>query len=59
LQREWPGYRKPMDRTALARRLDIDAVPRAAGVEPCLADLLRRIGLVTERNARAKPESFC
>jgi hypothetical protein len=46
LEREWPGYRKPMDRAALARRLDFDAVVRVSGVEPRLAELLRVVGLV-------------
>ena len=45
LQGEWPAYAKPMDRSALARRLDLAAALRAAGVEPELAALLRAIGL--------------
>jgi hypothetical protein len=36
-----------MDRAALARRLDLAAAMRAAGVEPELAALLRAIGLLT------------
>ena len=47
LQGEWPEYAKPMDRAALARRLDLAAAMRAAGVEPELAALLRAIGLLT------------
>jgi len=46
LEREWPGYQKPMDRSALARRVDLDAVSRAAAVEPQLAALLRAVGLL-------------
>jgi hypothetical protein len=46
LVREWPGYEKPMLRAQLARRIDIDAVTRAAAVEPDLAQLLRALGLV-------------
>jgi hypothetical protein len=45
LQGEWAGYAKPMDRAALARRLDPAAVLRAGDVEPELAALLRAIGL--------------
>jgi hypothetical protein len=47
LQGEWPEYAKPMDRAALARRLDLAGAMRAAGVEPELAALLRAIGLLT------------
>ena len=46
LEREWPGYAKPLERAALARRLDLDAVLRAATVEPELAALLRVLGLL-------------
>jgi hypothetical protein len=46
LQGEWAEYAEPMDRAALARRLDLTAVSRAAGVEPELAALLRVIGLL-------------
>jgi hypothetical protein len=45
IQRDWPGYRKPMLRADLARRIDHDAVLWAAGVEPDLEALLRCIGL--------------
>lgn len=45
LQSEWAEYRKPMTRVLLSTRLNLDAVYRAAGVEPELADLLRSIGL--------------
>lgn len=47
LQGEWAEYAKPMDRAALARRLDLAATLRAAGVEPELEALLRAIGLFT------------
>ena len=46
LQREWAGYAKPMDRAALARRLDLSAVLQAANAEPQLAALLRAIGIL-------------
>lgn len=45
LKREWPGYEKPMTRVALARRIDLAAVLRAAAVEIELRTLLDRIGL--------------
>lgn len=47
LEREWPGYRKPMPRAALTARIDIAAVRRAAAVEPELAELLRTMGLLS------------
>ncbi|MEI9985375.1 MAG: hypothetical protein WDN69_20610 [Aliidongia sp.] len=46
LEREWPGYAKPLERAALAKRLDLNAVLRAATVEPELAVLLRVLGLL-------------
>lgn len=46
LEKEWPEYRKPMTRANLARRLDRDAVLRAAGVEVELQVLLRCIGVL-------------
>lgn len=46
LEREWPEYKKPMTRSNLARRLDQDAVLRAAGVEAELQALLRCIRLL-------------
>ena len=46
LIREWPDYEKPLERAALAQRLDLDAVLRAAAVEPELAILLRVPGLL-------------
>jgi len=45
LEREWPGYKKPLSRAALARQIDRDAVRRAAGVERELRALLRCLGL--------------
>ncbi|MFO1101315.1 MAG: hypothetical protein U1E20_00240 [Methylocystis sp.] len=45
LEREWPGYRKPMSREHLARRINRDAVRRAARVEPDLLALLQCCGL--------------
>jgi len=47
LEREWADYRKPTSRVDLARRVNLDAVLRAAGVEPELAILLRALGLLT------------
>lgn len=46
INREWPGYRKPMTRTQLATRIDLDALQRVAGVEPELASLFRCIGIL-------------
>jgi hypothetical protein len=46
LEREWPGYAKPLERAALARRLDLDAMLCAATAEPELAALLRVLGLL-------------
>ena len=46
LLKEWPEYRKPMSRLDLARRIDTNAIARAATVEPGLAALLRCIGLI-------------
>lgn len=45
LEREWPGYKKPLSRATLAERIDRDAVRRAAGVERELEALLRCLGL--------------
>ena len=46
LVRNWPEYEKPMTRAALARRLDLAAVLRAAAVEPELDALLRCLELL-------------
>jgi hypothetical protein len=46
LLREWPEYQKPMSRSLLARLIDMDAVTRAAAVEPGLAQLLRAVELI-------------
>lgn len=46
LLKEWPEYAKPMTRVALAKRLDLAAVLRAAVVEPELEVLLRCLGLL-------------
>lgn len=46
LTKEWPEYLKPMSYRELARRIDRDAVLRAAGVEEELGLLLRCIQLV-------------
>ncbi|MBV1703117.1 MAG: hypothetical protein KGQ46_15015 [Hyphomicrobiales bacterium] len=46
LEKEWAGYEKPMTRANLAKRIDLAAVLRAAGVESDLTALLRCIGLI-------------
>ena len=46
LVRDWPDYRKPMTRARLARRIDMEAVRRAAAAEPDLARLLRALRLI-------------
>lgn len=43
---EWPQYQKPMSRAELARKIDREAVTRAAGVEDDLMALLCCIGLM-------------
>ena len=45
LGRDWPDYQKPMTRAELARRIDREAVLRAAAVEPELDALFRCLGL--------------
>ena len=42
----WPEYQKPMSRAELARKIDRDAVIRAAGVEEDLMALLLSVGLM-------------
>lgn len=46
LEREWPGYQKPMTRAALSLRINHAAVLQAASVEPELSALLRCLGLI-------------
>jgi hypothetical protein len=46
LRAAWPDYRKPMTKIQLARRIDLDAVRRAASVEPELCAFLREIALL-------------
>lgn len=46
VRQEWPQYQKPMNRAELARRIDREAVTRAASVESDLMALLRCIGLI-------------
>jgi hypothetical protein len=48
LEKEWSGYKKPMTRANLTKRIDLAAVLRAADVEPDLTALLRCIGLITD-----------
>jgi hypothetical protein len=47
LKRIWPEYEKPMSRARLAKKLDLDAIRRAAGVESELHAFLKDIGLLT------------
>jgi hypothetical protein len=46
IEHEWPGYRKPMRNTFLAKRVDVGAVRQAGGVEPDLEQLLTCIGII-------------
>lgn len=41
IERDWPGYRKPMTRWDLAKRINLDSLIRVANVEHELAALLR------------------
>jgi hypothetical protein len=45
LAKEWPGYQKPMSRRELGRKLGVEDIKRACGVERELAQFLRRLGL--------------
>lgn len=47
LKRVWPEYEKPMARAQLAKRIDLDAIWRAAHVEPELHAFLEDIGLLS------------
>jgi hypothetical protein len=46
LKTAWPEYRKPMTKLQLAQRIDLEAVRRAAAVEPALHAFLRDITLL-------------
>ena len=46
LKDAWPEYRKPMTRLKLKRTLGLDAVRRAAAVEPSLSEFLHDIALL-------------
>jgi hypothetical protein len=46
LMQVWPEYEKPMARVQLAKRINLEAVRRAAGVEPELRTFLEDIGLL-------------
>jgi hypothetical protein len=46
IAREWPGYKKGLSRAELAKRITLESVRQAAGVEPGLAGLLRELGLL-------------
>ncbi len=43
---QWQGYRKPMTKSLLSRRLGYEEVLRAASVEPLLADFLRQVKIL-------------
>ena len=45
LQKVWPGYKKPMSTTDLAKQIDREALFRAASIELGLRDFLVLIGL--------------
>lgn len=49
LRQRWPDYRKPASAADLARRIDREALVRAAGVEPDLRVLLEAIGIMEAR----------
>jgi hypothetical protein len=46
LRGAWPDYRKPMTKVQLARRIVLDAVRRAAAVEPSLSEFFHYIKLL-------------
>jgi hypothetical protein len=46
LLREWPDYKKPMSRAELSKRITLNAVLQAAGVEPELKLFLKGVGLI-------------
>lgn len=46
LKAAWPDYRKPMTKMQLARRIDLEAISRAAAVEPSLFAFLQEIALL-------------
>lgn len=46
LEHDWAGYRKPMTRSDLARRIDLASLERVAIVEPELAEMLRCLGII-------------
>jgi hypothetical protein len=46
LRAAWPDYRKPMTKVELMRRIALDAVQRAPGVEPSLSAFLHDIRLL-------------
>lgn len=46
LRAAWPDYRKPMTKVELMRRIALDAVQRAADVEPWLSAFLHDIRLL-------------
>jgi hypothetical protein len=46
LRAAWPEYCKPMTKIQLARRIDLDAVKRAACVERALCTFLRELTLI-------------
>jgi hypothetical protein len=46
VRQAWPDYEKPMARAQLTTRINLDAIRRAADVEPDLHGFLVEIGLL-------------
>jgi RloB-like protein len=46
LKAVWPEYTKGMERREIGKRLDIDTLKRATGVEPDLGRFLTQLGLI-------------
>ncbi len=53
IRREWPEYQKPMSRAELAKKIDREAIARAAEVEDDLMALLQCIGLMPPKAQQA------
>jgi hypothetical protein len=51
LRSTWPEYQKPMTKMRLARKIALEAVHRAAAVEPTLSSFLHHIALLPAENA--------
>ena len=46
LKAVWPDYAKGMERRDVGKRMDLDALKRAASVEPDLLQFLKRLGVI-------------